>query len=152
MTSSTSPVPDVLDAPDDADASGIPDRVTVVFDGTCGFCTRCVRYLHKLDRHGRVTSIACQVATADPAFELGDIDCGTSAWAIVADGRREAGGQAATLVASVLLRKRWPVTVGRLPGIRHILAFGYRQIAINRYRFPGDTPFCSANPGRCGTA
>ncbi len=126
----------------------VPDHVTVIFDGTCGFCTRSIRYLHRLDRHDRITSIACQVAKEDPGFELGNIDCGKSVWAIAADGR-EAADQAATLIASVLLQKRWPVTLGKLPGVRHTLAFGYHWIARHRHRFPGDTPWCSAHPGSC---
>lgn len=126
-----------------------PDHVTVIFDGTCGFCTRSIRYLHRLDRQGRVTSIACQVAQRNGQYELEGVDCGESAWALTADGRREAGGQAAMLIASTLLRRSWPVTIGRLPGIRHALAFGYRTIATNRYRLPGDTPWCGANPGKC---
>jgi predicted DCC family thiol-disulfide oxidoreductase YuxK len=127
-----------------------PDHVTVVFDGHCGFCTRSIRYLHRLDRHGRVTSVACQVAQREGRHGMEGVDCGDSAWALTADGRREAGGQAATLIASALLQRTWPVTVGRLPGIRHALAGGYRLIANNRHRFPGDTPWCGANPGRCG--
>jgi predicted DCC family thiol-disulfide oxidoreductase YuxK len=127
-----------------------PDHVTVIFDGTCGFCTRSIRYLHRLDRHNRVTSIACQVAQQDAQYGLAGVDCGESAWALTADGRREAGGQAAMLIASTLLQRRWPVAVGRLPGIRHALALGYRATANNRYRLPGDTPYLSANPGKCG--
>ena len=127
-----------------------PDHVTVIFDGTCGFCTRSIRYLHRLDRQGRLTSVACQVAQREARYGLEGVDCGESAWALTDDGRREAGGQAATLIASALLQQRWPVTVGRLPGVRHALAFGYRAVARNRHRFPGDTPWCEANPGRCG--
>lgn len=128
-----------------------PDHVTVIFDGTCGFCTRSIRYLHRLDRHQRLTSIACQVAQREGRYELEGVDCGKSAWALTEDGRREAGGQAAMLIASTLVQQSWPVIVGRLPGIRHVLAFGYRTVAINRHHLPGDAPWCSANPGRCGT-
>ena len=127
----------------------VPDRLTVIFDGSCGFCTRSVRYLGKLDRHGRLTVTACQVAKRDPAFPLGDIDCGESAWALTADGRAEAGGQAAPLIAAVLLQRRWPIALGRRRGVRHALALGYRWVARNRHRFPGDTPFCTAHPGAC---
>lgn len=129
----------------------IPDRVTVIFDGTCGSCTRSVRYLERLDRHHRITVVACQVAKRDPAFPLGDIDCGESAWAITADARAESGGQAAPLIAAVLLGRRWPLTLGRLGMVRHALAFGYRWVANNRHRFPGDTPYCTAHPGACDT-
>lgn len=115
-------------------------RVTVIFDGTCGFCTRQVRYLHKLDRHKRLVSKPCQSVKDDPAYGLEDADCGAMAWAITDDGRREGGAQAFTLVASVLLDRQWPVQAGHLPGIRQMLDLGYRIIARNRYRFPGDVP------------
>ncbi|HEV2067538.1 MAG TPA: DCC1-like thiol-disulfide oxidoreductase family protein [Thermomicrobiales bacterium] len=91
------------------------------------------------------------MAQQEARYGLEGVDCGKSAWGLTEDGHRESGGQAATLIASALLQQRWTVTVGRLPGIRHALAFGYRIIAINRHHFPGDTPWCEANPGRCGT-
>lgn len=130
-------------------AAGPSDHVTVIFDGTCGFCTRSVRYLRRLDRHQRLTAVACQAAKRDGHYDLEGVDCGESAWALAGDGRRESGAQAAMLIASTLSQQDWPVTIGRLPGIRHALAFGYRVIAINRHRLPGDTPWCSANPDRC---
>jgi len=115
-------------------------RVTLIFDGACGFCTRQVRYIHKLDKHNRVTSEVCQFVRHDPQYGLGDADCGAMAWAITDDGRRVGGAQAFTQVASVMLGEQWPVTIGRLPVIRQALNLGYRLIAKNRYRFPGDTP------------
>lgn len=115
-------------------------RVTIIFDGTCGFCTRQVRYLHKLDRHNRLSSQPCQFVKHDPFYQLEDADCGAMAWAISDDGRREGGAQAFTLVASILLDSEWPVRVGRLPGIRQVLNLGYQIIARNRYRLPGDVP------------
>jgi predicted DCC family thiol-disulfide oxidoreductase YuxK len=115
-------------------------RVTLIFDGTCGFCTRQVRRIHALDKHQRIASEPCQYVQDDPRYGLEDADCGAMAWAIAEDGRKAGGAQAFTLVASVLLGRQWPVTVGRLPVIRQVLDQGYRVIAKNRYRFPGDTP------------
>jgi predicted DCC family thiol-disulfide oxidoreductase YuxK len=132
-------------------ASTLPDRVTVVFDGTCGFCTRSIRYLKKIDKHHQVTAVACQIVQSDPAYGLQDVDCGEAAWALTADGRREAGAQAAALIFAVLLGRQWPITIGRLPGLRQVLGFGYRMIARNRYRFPGDTPYCNEPGVDCGT-
>lgn len=128
----------------------VPTSLTVIFDGTCGFCTRWVRYMHKLDRHQRLTSVPCQLVVGDERFGLVDADCGESAWAIDdgSSGQRAAGAQAAMLIVATLLQRRWPVTVGRLPGVRHVLAFGYRTIARNRYRLPGDAP--PLGSGTCG--
>ena len=65
--------------------STMPDRVTVVFDGTCGFCTRSIRYLKKIDKRNQVTAEACQIVQPDPAYGLQDVDCGEAAWALTAD-------------------------------------------------------------------
>jgi predicted DCC family thiol-disulfide oxidoreductase YuxK len=75
----------------------------------------------------------------DPSYGLRDTDCEMMAWVIAEDGSRVGGAQAFALIASVLLDKQWPVTGGRLPVLKQALDFGYRLIAKNRYRFPGDT-------------
>jgi predicted DCC family thiol-disulfide oxidoreductase YuxK len=108
--------------------------------------------LKKLDKRNQVTAVACQVVQPDPAYGLQNVDCGETAWALTDDGRRESGAQAAALIAAVMLGKQWPITICRLPGIRQVLGFGYRTIARNRYRFPGDTPYCSVPGNDCGTA
>jgi predicted DCC family thiol-disulfide oxidoreductase YuxK len=125
-------------------------HVSLIFDGTCGFCTRQVRYIHKLDKHQRVVSEPCQFVQHLPKYGLQDADCGAMAWAITDDGRRAGGAQAFTLIASVLLDKQWPVAVGKLPVIKQALDLGYRVIAKNRYRFPGDTPPIEGGSCRVG--
>ncbi len=125
-------------------------QVTLIFDGTCGFCTRQVRYVHKFDKHDRVVSEPCQFVQHDPQYGLQNADCGEMAWAITDDGRRAGGAQAFTQIASVMLDNPWPVTVGRLPVIKQVLDVGYRVIAKNRYRFPGDTPPIEGGSCRIG--
>ncbi len=131
-------------------ANATSPKVTLIFDGTCGFCTRQVRYVHKFDKHHRVTSEPCQFVQHDPQYGLQDTDCGEMAWAITDDGRRAGGAQAFTLLASIMLGKQWPVTIGQLPVIKQVLDLGYRLIAKNRYRFPGDTPPIEGGSCRIG--
>jgi len=125
---------------DNMDIQAPPPWVALIFDGTCGFCTRQVRYIHKLDKHNRVFSEPCQFVQHNPAYGLEEVDCGEMAWAIADDGRRAGGAQAFTLIAAIMLGKNWPIRVGRFPGIRQALDLGYRFIARNRHRFPGDKP------------
>lgn len=40
----------------------VPNRVDLVFDGYCGFCTRSVRIIRRIDRHDRVNVFAVQAA------------------------------------------------------------------------------------------
>ena len=131
-------------------ATAASPHVTLIFDGACGFCTRQVRYVHKFDRHNRVASEPCQFVQHDPRYGLQDAYCGEMAWAIANDGRRAGGAQAFTLIASVILGKPWPVTVGRLPVLKQALDLGYRVIAKNRHRFPGDTPPIEGGSCRVG--
>jgi predicted DCC family thiol-disulfide oxidoreductase YuxK len=126
--------------------------VTLLFDGTCGFCTRSVRYLKNRDKRNQIEAIPCQIAINDPKYGLTDADCAQSIWAYTSDGRQAAGDQAAMLIASVMVDKKWPVTFGNLPLIKQALGFGYRTIARNRYRFPGDTPACQQPGFDCGAA
>jgi predicted DCC family thiol-disulfide oxidoreductase YuxK len=126
--------------------------VTLLFDGTCGFCTRSVRYLKKWDKQNQVEAVPCQIAVHDPSYGLNEADCSKSIWVYTSDGRRASGAQAAMLIASVISGRTWPVTFGKLPVIRQALDFGYITIAKNRYRFPGDTPACQTPEFDCGAA
>ena len=126
--------------------------VTLLFDGTCGFCTRSVRYLKNRDKRNQIEAIPCQIAINDPKYGLTEGDCAQSIWAYTSDGRQAAGDQAAMLIASVMVDRTWPVTFGKLPLIKQALRFGYRTIARNRYRFPGDTPACQQDGFDCGAA
>jgi len=126
-----------------------PESVTVIFDGRCGFCTAVVQRLLDGDRHHRVTAIPCQTIDGVERFGLTEQDCLASVRAVAADGRRETGAQAAVLITAVLLGRSWPLRIGRLPGVRQLLALGYRLVASIRHRLPGAVPWCEAHPGAC---
>lgn len=38
----------------------LPEHVTPIFDGQCGFCTRSARIVQPLGRHGNATAIPYQ--------------------------------------------------------------------------------------------
>jgi predicted DCC family thiol-disulfide oxidoreductase YuxK len=126
-----------------------PEHLTIIFDGRCGVCTRTIAWLLSRDTRDRLTVVPCQTVDGVDRFGLTRDDCLRSVWAVTPDGGAEAGGQAATLIAAVLLQHRWPVTIGRMPGVRHILALGYRAVASNRHRLPGMMPWCESHPEEC---
>lgn len=130
-----------------AEATISSRKLTLLFDGTCGFCTRTVLWVQKRDTKGRLDIMPCQSAVQHGGYDLNPADCGKSIWAFTADGQVEAGAQAAALVAAELLGRRWPVQVAKLPVIEQGLAIGYRFIANNRHRLPGIKGMCSINPG-----
>ena len=63
-------------------------QLTLVFDGTCGFCTRSVRLLEALDRNRRVTAMPFQKSGVPASVGLTLEECEAAAWAIAPDGDR----------------------------------------------------------------
>ena len=66
-----------------------------------------------------------------------------------ASGAVYAGAEAADAAVSVAIGTRVPLLIYRTPGIRHVQDAVYRWVAANRYRFPGETPYCESHPVAC---
>ncbi|HEU0164213.1 MAG TPA: DUF393 domain-containing protein [Thermomicrobiales bacterium] len=128
-------------------AQATTGKLTLLFDGNCGFCTRTVLWVQAKDTQGRIDVIPCQVAVRNGTHDVSEGDCGKSIWAFTAEGHVEGGAQAAALVASELMGRRWPVQVAKLPVIKQSLDLGYRFIANNRHRLPGIKGMCAIDGG-----
>ena len=126
-----------------------PPQLTLVFDGTCGFCTRSVRLLEALDRHRRVTAVPFQKSSVPASVGLTLEECEAAAWAIAPDGDRYRGAEAVNAVVAAALGSTLPLFLYSLPGIRQLLDFIYYLVASNRSRLPGDRPYCVQHPGEC---
>lgn len=124
-------------------------NVTVIFDGKCGVCTRTIRKLNDWDKRNVLEFRTCQSMNLDDLGGISPKMCMRAVWAISEDGTIASGSDAAALIASAMLNNWWPWRIGRLPGIRHILGFGYQLVADNRMKFPGDTPWCQQHPEDC---
>ncbi len=124
-------------------------KLTVIFDGQCGMCTRVVRQLHKMDRRGRLSFRPCQSVSLEGVSGITPTQCLRAVWAIAEDGTIASGSDAFTLIMSVLLNNRWPYRIGRVPGIQHVMQFVYGWVADNRRKFPGETPWCQQHPEEC---
>ena len=127
-------------------------KLTVIFDGECGVCTRTIRYLRDRDADGVLTFRPCQ-SLDDRGFRgVLPADCRRSVWAIASDGRTAQGSDAAFLILAALWSNWWPWRLGTLPGIRQIGQNVYQLVARNRRRLPGDTPWCQQHPEDCDPA
>jgi predicted DCC family thiol-disulfide oxidoreductase YuxK len=117
---------------------------TLVYDGDCAFCTRCVRWLERrLPRQPRV--IAWQVADL-PALGLTPEEC-TDALQWV-EGDRHAAGADGIARLLVWTGGGWRL-IGRLvlvPGVIRVARVAYRWIARNRHRMPGGSAACAVPP------
>ncbi|KEI46116.1 thiol-disulfide oxidoreductase DCC family protein [Saccharopolyspora rectivirgula] len=116
----------------------------LVYDGDCGFCTRCVRWAVRLPVSMRVvpwqeTDVAALGSTAERARA-------EVLW-ISGPGQVRGGADA---VAGLLEQCRFPwSSLGRLlsaPGVRRVADRLYTWVAANRHRFPGSTPACQLPP------
>lgn len=123
-------------------------RATLVFDGQCGFCTRCAGWLHRLDRrkqvrlrpfqgHGVLTE--CGLTAAQAAASVSWIDNDT--------GRQASGAEAVNLALAAALGTRAPLVLYRFT--RPVQERLYRLVARNRHRLPGVRPYCETHPTEC---
>lgn len=127
----------------------LPNQVTLVFDGMCGFCTRTVRLLKMLDRNGHVTAIPFQTSGVPEQYGLNFEQCNSVAWVVTPDYKHYPGAAAINMVLAVALGTALPVQIYRLPGMQQIQNRVYDWIARNRRRFRGDTPHCIQHPDAC---
>lgn len=117
----------------------------LVYDGTCGFCSRSARWIEsKWPPSGSATAVPWQQlgTTVLAALGLSEHEVTREAW-WVEDGRRS-GGHLAVARSLIAAGRGWGV-VGRLllvPPVRWLAAIGYRIVALNRGRLPDGTPAC----------
>lgn len=127
----------------------LPNHATVIFDGTCGFCTRMVRLARAVDPHHRLDAIPCQQTGRVAPLGVTTGECEWAAWVVSDTGERFAGAQA--IMAAIAIAWGWPwlLSAGNLPVIRPMLAVGYRLVSSIRAWLPGDKPWCDAHPDQC---
>ncbi len=114
---------------------------TLVFDGECGFCTRCVLWLQRLDRRARVETLPHQALGVRDRFGLSEGDVDRSVW-VIRDGRRHAGAAAVALALDTALGTRMFHRFATAPIVGPALERAYQFVAEHRGRLAGVTPWC----------
>jgi predicted DCC family thiol-disulfide oxidoreductase YuxK len=127
----------------------LPQTVTVVFDGTCNFCTWSVELIERYDRDQRVQPVPFQSPGTLASHDLTQAEAESAAWAITPRGGRYRGAGAVNLALSVALGNRLPILLYQLPLIRQLQDAAYAWIARNRHRFRGVRPYCRTHPDEC---
>ena len=127
----------------------LPPDLTLIFDGSCDFCTRSVRFLRWLDRTQRLQALPFQKRGTPEAHGLTVADCERAAWTVTPDGRRYPGAAAISVALAIALGTRLPWVLYRLPGLHQLQDLVYAVVARNRTRLPGDTPYCEQHPNEC---
>ena len=117
----------------------------LLFDGTCGPCTRIAGWIRRLDSSGRIMVQPNQLPGVLVAHGLTREEVDRSAWVIEPHGRRLAGAAALNRVLEELGRGwRLLALPYRLSLLRSAEDAAYRWIAANRERLAwlGVTPEC----------
>ena len=107
---------------------------TCIYDGDCGFCSRCVAWA---SRRSEVTFVPFQ-RTDLAAYGITENAAAEAVHCVGADGRVVRGAAA---VAAVLREcgRGWPLLAWlmRLPVIRQVAEVAYGLVARNRHKLPG---------------
>jgi predicted DCC family thiol-disulfide oxidoreductase YuxK len=120
------------------------ERPVLVYDGDCGFCTTCARFLERIGPDAEI--VAWQLTDLAELGVTEEQAADAVQWVAV-DGSVRSGHEA---IAAVLnsAGRIWRIA-GRLivlPGVSWLAARAYRLTADNRYRLPGRTPACARPP------
>ena len=126
----------------------MPESIAIVFDGDCGFCTRSLRALQRIDRDGVMrlhdSHESALIASKFPMLRGADFD--DAMFAVTADGRVFRG----YFAFKELLRKLpvgWPLRLlSALPGADVIGPRIYARVAGNRHRLGCDSTGCALPP------
>lgn len=128
----------------------LPPGLTLVFDGSCDFCTRCIRWVELLDRQRRITAVPFQQPGLFARVGLAQWQAEHSVWAILPDGTKLSGAAAVNFTLAVVTRLPFAWWVYGVPGIRQLQDAAYAWVTRNRHRIPGDVPYCEQYPEQCG--
>lgn len=123
-----------------------------VFDGQCGFCTRAVGWVRRLDRHHRIAFHPFQDPLTLDAFRLSHEEARSAVWALTDDGGRFRGARAIAAILDTAVGGRFFATFYRIPGIGRLQEAVYGWVAAHRYRLPGVSPWCTEHPQDCSAA
>jgi len=132
----------------------MPEPIAIVFDGDCGFCTRSLRALQRIDRSGVMrlhdSHESALIASKFPMLRGADFD--NAMFAVTADGRVFRG----YFAFKELLRKLpagWPLRLlSALPGADLIGPRIYAWVAGNRHRLGCDSAGCELPAHPAGQA
>ena len=120
-----------------------PGQATLIYDGECGFCRRCVEWILRRDSGGHFAFLPLQdpqVAARWPEIEPARLS--EAMHLILPGGRVLAGADAVQEILRRLPRWRRWAWIFSLPGGRGISARLYALVARNRHRLGCRTSGC----------
>jgi predicted DCC family thiol-disulfide oxidoreductase YuxK len=125
------------------------ERVTIVYDGACRFCSSQVAWVQERDRSGAVEFVSSTTPDLLRHFpQLAGHDLNSGLRAILPDGRIAIGADGVYEIALRLPGWRRAAWLYRVPGLGPLWRRLYAWIAARRYRLAGrcDNISCPVPP------
>jgi predicted DCC family thiol-disulfide oxidoreductase YuxK len=126
------------------------EKLVVLFDGSCHFCTATVELLGILDWQHHLHCLPFQAPGIPQAYGLTVAQCEQAVWSISADGSNSQGAQAVSAVLDTIVGLPLFRILYQLPGISRIEDKVYGWVANHRQWFPGIRPYCQRPGALCG--
>jgi predicted DCC family thiol-disulfide oxidoreductase YuxK len=111
----------------------MPDTATLIYDGECGFCKRCVAWIAKRARPGALEYLPFQADARKERFpQLTDEQCEQGMQLVLENGDVRSGEKAVPELLQRLKRWRWFAFFFELPVISWLAGPAYRLVVRNR--------------------
>ncbi|MCA9290397.1 MAG: DUF393 domain-containing protein [Phycisphaerales bacterium] len=123
-----------------------PASAIVLYDGTCGMCSRGTARLRRIVPPEIAFVDFNQPGALDPYPALDPETCARRMHVVRSDGAVLGGFDALIWLLGAGPRRRWIRRVGGLPIVRHVGELAYRVVAANRHRWSGSTPTSCRRP------
>lgn len=105
--------------------------------------------MRRLDKHDRLDIRASQATGQRDVTGVSVAEGAAAAWTVAEGGIKVGGAQAIALALAVGRQARWPILPWKVPGAPWLLDRAYGLVAANRYRIPGQTPWCLEHVDGC---
>ena len=126
------------------------EKLVVIFDGSCNFCTATTELLLRLDRWHRLCCLPFQAPQVPQNYGLTVEQCEQAAWAITPAGVHYRGAQAISTALDVLCGWSFFSFLYRLPGVHWCEDRVYQWVVEHRRFLPGTRPYCERPDAPCG--
>ena len=110
-----------------------PERATLVFDGSCGFCRDTVRWVARWDRAGRVALLPFQESARVAELGLAPPAVAAALHLVLPDGRVFVGADAVAELLTLLPGLGWATALFGIPGVRPAARRVYAWVARRRH-------------------
>jgi len=137
------PLASLASGPESLHAVTAAREWTLIYDGDCAFCRRCVALLAQWDRHGRVRAVPFQEEKALVGLPSIPLRALHQAMHLVAPDGAVLPGAAAVPEILRLLPGGTPLSWAfAAPGVPRVAAAIYRVVARNRHRLGCGSATC----------